>query len=161
MFFSYDDACFATRLHFFFRNFVSDMKNRPHIVLLAVAIICMLLMMAVPHHHHAMGVCLMQEICHQDGRVNDSHTHHSEASDTHHIIPVTGKHLSLGSMSDLGSGHSCWTPFFLLGLPGIDVGALCAPLFFIRRVYACALPAWHGQPVLSGHGLRAPPFSVL
>lgn len=136
------------------------MKKRPHIVLLAVAIVCMMMMVIVPHHHNAMGACLVQEICHQDGRVNDSHTRHAAESNTHHIVPVTGKHISLTSLSEVGGGHSFWVPFFLLGLPGMNDNDLCLPLFLTRRACAFASLAWHGQQTLSDR-LRAPPYTVL
>lgn len=137
------------------------MKKRSYIVPMIIAIICMMVIMAVPHHHHAMGVCLMQEICHQDGRINDSHTHHAEGADAHHVIPVTGKHLPLGLQAGKVDGQSSWLPFFMLGLPGLNVGQLCVPLFVTHRTGAFALPAWHGQLSLAAHGLRAPPFAVL
>lgn len=152
---------FATKLHFFFHTFAGNMKKRSYIVLLALAIICMMMMVVVPHHHHAMKACLVQEICQQDGRVNDRHTQHSERTDTHHVIPITGKCLSIGSPSDLNDGQLTLTSFFLLGLLGINGGELRIPWFSIKRVHFGTQPAWHGQLLLSGHGLRAPPTSVL
>lgn len=45
----------------------------------ALAIALIMLLTLLPHHHHVGGaVCYVAEVCHQDGRVNDSHTHHHD-----------------------------------------------------------------------------------
>lgn len=125
-------------MHFFFHTFAGNMKKRSYIVLLALAIICMMMMVVVPHHHHAMKACLVQEICQQDGRVNDRHTQHSERTDTHHVIPITGKCLSIG----ISVGLERWTINFdillFVGLAWYKWRRVAHTLVFNQ---ACAL--WH------------------
>lgn len=56
------------------------MKAKPHnIGRVALAIVLIMLLTLLPHHHHEGGaICYVAEVCHEDGRVNDSHTQHND-----------------------------------------------------------------------------------
>ena len=59
------------------------MKAKRHnIGRVALAIALIMLITLLPHHHHEGGaICYVAEVCHEDGRVNDSHTqHHGDTS---------------------------------------------------------------------------------
>lgn len=148
---------FATLLQFFFPTFATEMMRRAHIFLLTIATICMMVMVVTPHHHDAMGACFVLERCQQDGHLNDRHTHHP--ADNHHIIPVTGKHISVAAPAFHAGGHSLWLPLLSSGLAGEGGYEVCLLTAVSRRAFAPAI--WHGQPSPSGSGLRAPPYFVL
>ena len=148
---------FATLLQFFFPTFATEMMRRAHTFLLTIATICMMVMVVTPHHHDAMGACFVLERCQQDGHLNDRHTHHP--ADNHHIIPVTGKHISVAAPAFRAGGHSLWLPLLSSGLAGEGGYEACLLTAVSRRAFAPAI--WHGQPSPSGGGLRAPPYFVL
>lgn len=137
------------------------MRNRPHIVGLALAIVSLMLMVAVPHHHHAMGACLVQEQCHKDGRVNDNHTRHPAGLDSHHFILFAAKQHALKAHHAASDAHPLPTTFFWLGLAGVGCVSLCGPLLSLLRIVGCAPSLWQRRRMLSCHGLRAPPHVVL
>lgn len=60
------------------------MKVKQHnIGRVALAIVLIMLLTLLPHHHHEGGaICYVAEVCHEDGRVNDSHTQH-HGNNTH------------------------------------------------------------------------------
>lgn len=69
------------------------MKRQLYIFTLWIATLSVLLSTSMMHHHHEGRVCLVEEICTEDGNVNDEHTEHREneqegcmVSQMHHFI---------------------------------------------------------------------------
>lgn len=75
-----------------------------------IALTMMLLLTLFPHHHHEGGAaCWVTEVCHQDGRENDVHTHHEDNHHAHaaYLAPSHGQVRA----SQLGAGQSDWSLF--------------------------------------------------
>ena len=57
-------------------------KTKLYILGLWLATASMLISTVVKHHHHMGRVCMVEELCEQDGQVNDEHTeHHDQESE--------------------------------------------------------------------------------
>lgn len=54
------------------------MKRQLYIFNLWIATLSVLLSTFMMHHHHEGRVCLVEEICTEDGNINDEHTDHCE-----------------------------------------------------------------------------------
>ena len=54
------------------------MKRRLYIFSIWIATMGMLLSTVMLHHHHYERICMVVEVCSQDGSLNDEHTEHHE-----------------------------------------------------------------------------------
>ena len=54
------------------------MKRYIIISILSISTIILLGLRIIPHHHHAGIACIIMELCENDDRYNDEHTHHEE-----------------------------------------------------------------------------------
>lgn len=54
------------------------MKRRLYIFSIWIATIGMLLSTVMLHHHHYERICMVVEVCSQDGSLNDEHTEHHD-----------------------------------------------------------------------------------
>lgn len=54
------------------------MKRRLYIFSIWIATMGMLLSTVMLHHHHYERVCMVVEVCSQDGSLNDEHTEHHD-----------------------------------------------------------------------------------
>jgi hypothetical protein len=59
-------------------------KQKISISFIAVSVIFLLALIILPHHHHEGLACIVMEVCEQDNKVNDEHTHHSDTPDEEH-----------------------------------------------------------------------------
>ena len=58
------------------------MKRRLYIFSIWIATMGMLLSTVMLHHHHYERICMVVEVCSQDGSLNDEHTeHHDQESE--------------------------------------------------------------------------------
>ena len=54
------------------------MKRRLYIFSIWIATMGMLLLTVMLHHHHYERICMVVEVCSQDGSLNDEHTEHHD-----------------------------------------------------------------------------------
>ena len=54
------------------------MKRRLYIFSIWIATMGMLLSTVMLHHHHYERICMVVEVCSQDGSLNDEHTEHHD-----------------------------------------------------------------------------------
>ena len=54
------------------------MKRRLYIFSIWIATMGMLLSTVMLHHHHYERICMVVEVCSQDGTLNDEHTEHHD-----------------------------------------------------------------------------------
>lgn len=54
------------------------MKRRLYIFSIWIATMGMLLSTVILHHHHYERICMVVEVCSQDGSLNDEHTEHHD-----------------------------------------------------------------------------------
>ena len=57
---------------------IKIMKRRLYIFSIWIATMGMLLSTVMLHHHHYERICMVVEVCSQDGSLNDEHTEHHE-----------------------------------------------------------------------------------
>ncbi len=65
---------------YFCRDISILMLKKLSIASIFLAMLMVMFTTCVPHHHHQTMICLVQEICLEDGCCDDEHTHHSDAN---------------------------------------------------------------------------------
>ena len=59
----------------------ATMFKKLSILNLTLALLMMLTATVVPHHHHDTMICIVEEICCEDGECDDEHTSHDKSHD--------------------------------------------------------------------------------
>jgi hypothetical protein len=62
-------------------------RFRISVLAVAVSMLTMFVAWVFPHHHHDGIVCVVMDLCEEDGILNDEHTDHSCAAEADFTIP--------------------------------------------------------------------------
>ena len=69
------------------------MKRRLYIFSIWIATMGMLLSTVMLHHHHYERICMVVEVCSQDGSLNDEHTEHHDTEHEGFLMPIICRSL--------------------------------------------------------------------
>lgn len=137
------------------------MRSKAYIFNLWLATLMVLSATVLSHHHHLETICLVEQRCDIDGRINDSHTSHhaaerSDAATDHcefehfkHVLTV-GHGRVLPSLSDAAQQHSPALPAALCPIPLQESTADGMPtLCRAIRLLSCFVAAggWRAPPL--------------
>lgn len=113
------------------------MKRRLYIFSIWIAMMGMLLSTVMLHHHHYERICMVVEVCSQDGSLNDEHTEHHDTE--HEGCQVKQMHHFIVKNRVVKSAVKS----FLMPI-------ICRSLFFLlKRVSSVFLPVWQQSGRLS------------
>lgn len=126
MFFSSPNRIFHLSLQ---KLCIKIMKRRLYIFSIWIATMGMLLSTVMLHHHHYERICMVVEVCSQDGSLNDEHTEHHDTE--HEGCQVKQMHHFIVKNRVVKSAVKS----FLM--------PVCRPLFFLPiLVSSVFLPRW-------------------
>ena len=145
------------------------MKQKISISFIAVSVIFLLALIILPHHHHEGLACIVMEVCEQDNKVNDEHTHHSDTPDEEHnetciaeteyIVPLFKgeSKCKISSCKNYNHNHIYLFPVYFLvaDLLNFDTGN-----FFFKTEYGEHISFYKSAEAVQFNGLRAPPFML-
>lgn len=140
------------------------MKKYIIISILSLSTIILLGLRVIPHHHHAGIVCIIMELCVDDDRYNDEHTHHEELpKQTNHdnlciteidvIIPSSDNEISFKILLD--KDHVNNTLLFLLPTVLLDQ---ISGIKNSDTDYGEFILNHQSVKISQYNGLRAPPY---
>lgn len=113
------------------------MKRRLYIFSIWIATMGMLLSTVMLHHHHYERICMVVEVCSQDGSLNDEHTEHHDTE--HEGCQMKQMHHFIVKNRVVESAVKS----FLMPI-------ICRSLFFLqKRVSSVFLPVWQQSGRLS------------
>ncbi|MDR0394051.1 MAG: hypothetical protein LBH77_02720 [Tannerella sp.] len=144
------------------------MKQKVSISFIAVSVIFLLALMILPHHHHDGQACIVMEVCEQDRKVNDEHTHHTDIPDEGHAGTCIGetvfitpsfkteaKYKTSFFKDDYLNPNYLFPVYFLVAdLLNFEAGN---SLF---KPYGEPVSFYKSVEVAQCNGLRAPPFML-
>ncbi len=119
------------------------------VVMKRIAIISTLMAMLMvifttvfPHHHHQAMICLVREVCVEDGCCNDEHTMHQDANneeDENHCVSHE-KYCSSGNLR---------LDFTVLAAPAVKVPVVVDAVSFSDVQPRSSLKASYSPPILT------------
>lgn len=134
------------------------MKRKLYFLTLWMATLAMMLSTMMMHHHHEGRVCLVEEVCTEDGNVNDEHTEHQEneqegckVHQMHHFLINAKVVKSIKQHIIDGGQQAIWLPlsaFYFIPDRGVAISEwqeITEPLS--QKAYCN--PCRRGPPVLS------------
>lgn len=140
------------------------MKRYIIISILSISTIILLGFRVIPHHHHAGIACIIMELCENDDKYNDEHTHHEELPElTNHdnsciteidvIIPSSDNEISIKILSDKDNfNHN-----LLFFLPTVSLNQI-SDTENSDTNYGEFIINYQSVKVNWSNGLRAPPY---
>jgi hypothetical protein len=143
------------------------MRRKISISFIAVSVIFLQALMVLPHHHHEGLACIVTEVCGQDNKINDEHTHHGDVpgeahngtcvAEAEYIVPSSKIETGCKILSCKNDNHNhiyLFPVYFLLAdLLSSDTGNS-----FFKTAYGEHISFYKSAEATQFNGLRAPPF---
>ena len=143
------------------------MRRIISILFIAVSVIFLLAFVILPHHHHGGAICIIMEVCEQDNKVNDEHTHHSDMPndehnescivETEYVAPFSKNEIKCKILSCKNHHHNhlYLFPVYFLVADLLNFGTGNA---FFQTAYGEHISLYESAEAVWVNGLRAPPF---